>query len=73
MANVTEVELTVQDWLIHCTSCEARIERMLKKLPGVLTVKADHRDQKVRLTVDPEQTTAQALRVRLAAIGDDTD
>ncbi len=73
MANVTEVELTVQDRLIHCTSCEARIERMLKKLPGVLTVKADHRDQKVRLTVDPEQTTAQALRVRLAALGDDTD
>jgi copper chaperone CopZ len=46
---------------------------MLKKLPGVLTVKADHRDQKVRLTVDPEQTTAQALRERLAAIGYDTD
>lgn len=73
MANVTQVELTVQDRLIHCTSCEARIERMLKKLPGVLTVKADHRDQKVRLTVDPEQTTAQALRERLSAIGYDTD
>lgn len=73
MANVTQVELTVQDRLIHCASCEARIERIVKKLPGVLTVKADHRDQKVRLTVDLEQTTAQALREMLSAIGYDTD
>lgn len=73
MANTIQIELTVRDGLVHCAVCESRIERLLRKLPGVLTVKADHRDQKVRLTLDPQRTNTQVVRERLSAIGYDTD
>lgn len=72
MANVEQAEVKVRDHMIHCAGCEGRIESVLKKLPGVLTVKADHKTQKVRVGLDPEQLSVNAVRDKLAAMGYET-
>jgi Cu+-exporting ATPase len=72
MAAVEQVSLKVGDNAIHCAGCESRIELILKKQPGVLSVKADHKTQKVQVELNPEQTSEQLIRDKLAAIGYET-
>jgi len=66
------IDLKVRDNLIHCQGCERRIEDALKRLPGVLSAKADHKTQIVRVGLNPERTSTQLLKERLAAIGYET-
>lgn len=72
MAAVEQVELKVGHNAIHCVGCEGRIEHTLKRQPGVLSVKADHKTQKVQVILNPEQTSEQVVREKLAAIGYET-
>lgn len=72
MAKVEQAEVKVRDHLIHCAGCEGRIESILNKLPGVLTVKADHRTQKVQVGLDPAKVSLQAVQDKLAAMGYET-
>lgn len=69
MAKVEQVELTVQDKAIHCSGCETRIETVLKKLPGVVKVKADHKAQKVSITLDTDRTPIGAVKRKLEFAG----
>lgn len=71
MAGEESVELSVLDRAIHCSSCENRIEAALKKVDGVREVKADHRTQKVRVTLDPERSSVSELTDRLSRLGYD--
>jgi copper chaperone CopZ len=67
MAKVEHVELAVQDKAIHCNGCESRIETVLKKLPG--KVKADHKTQKVTITLDPEKAPIGQIRAKPEELG----
>ncbi|MBI4340625.1 MAG: heavy-metal-associated domain-containing protein [Chloroflexi bacterium] len=69
MAKVERVDLTVQDKAIHCSGCESRIETVLKKLPGVVKVKADHKTQRVAITLDTDRTSASEMKRRLELAG----
>ncbi|MBI4287457.1 MAG: cation transporter [Chloroflexi bacterium] len=69
MAEVEHVELTVQDKAIHCSGCESRIETVLKKLPGVVKVKADHKTQKVSITLDTSRTLIGEVKQKLEFAG----
>jgi len=69
MAKVGHVELMVRDKAIHCNGCESRIETVLKKLPGVENVKADHKTQKVTITLDPEKVSNGQIRAKLEQLG----
>lgn len=69
MARVQQVELTVLDNSIHCQGCEARIEAALKRLPGVMSVRADHRTQKVTVSLDVELSGVEELKERLRRAG----
>jgi len=73
VGNIQRVELTVRDKMIHCAGCEQRVESVLRKLPGVFSVKADHKTQGVHLGVDIDQLSIQALREKLAVIGYETE
>jgi len=69
MANIEQLELTADNGTIHCEACEKRIETVLKTLPGVLQVKADHKTQNVRLTLNTSKTPVADVRAKLEAAG----
>ena len=48
MAQIDIHEIQVRDKAIHCAGCEARIQSVLAKMPGVDEVKADHKTQKTQ-------------------------
>ena len=54
---------------IHCASCEKAIQRALTLLPGIKSVKADHRAQRIDVNLDAEQTTLDQLKTRLDIMG----
>ncbi|MBI4336313.1 MAG: heavy-metal-associated domain-containing protein [Chloroflexi bacterium] len=69
MTQVQQLEMKVLDNGIHCDACEARIQNVLGRLPGVLRVRADHRTQKVSVAIDLGRLSPQEVRQRLVAIG----
>lgn len=69
MANIEQMELMVEDTAIHCGGCESRIEVVLKKLPGVMKVKADHRTQRVSLAIDQDKTPLDEVKQKLEVAG----
>ncbi len=69
MANIGQIELRVRDNAIHCADCESRIEKVLRQLPGVLQVSADHKTQRVVITVDTERTQESELKRTLEVAG----
>jgi copper chaperone CopZ len=70
MARIETLELTVRgDGLIHCEGCENRIHNVISKLPGVRKVKADHRTQRIQLTLDQDRTTLEEVKEKLDFMG----
>lgn len=69
MATEARVELDVLDKAIHCAGCENRIQTVLSRVPGVRAAKADHRTQKVAVTIDAEKTSVEEVLERLERIG----
>ena len=45
MAQIMTHEITVLDKAIHCAGCEARIQSVLARMPGVQEVDADYKTQ----------------------------
>lgn len=73
MPKVDQIQLMVQDNAIHCVGCENRIETVLRKLSGVLRVKADHETQVISLALDPDKSSIAEVRQRLEIAGYETD
>ena len=73
MAQIETHEITVLDKAIHCAGCEARIQSVLVRMPGVQDVKADHKTQKVILTMDSGSVSIQELKGKLEDLGYSTE
>ncbi len=70
MANWKTITLRVKGaQKIHCASCENSIQRALAMLPGVKSVKADHRAQWVDVNIDSELTGLDQLKGKLDWMG----
>lgn len=69
MPGIQQVELTVEDNAIHCASCEQRIATVLRRLPGVIHVEANHTSQRVSLALDAEKTSLDEVKATLATAG----
>ncbi len=54
---------------IHCSSCEERIARVLKRVPGIQNVQASAGDQHIAVLVDPTRVTAGIVQAKLGEIG----
>lgn len=54
---------------IHCAGCEQRISNALKRLPGVASVEASAKTQRVRVAFDPAQMSVAQLRDKLERAG----
>ncbi len=59
----------IGDDKLHCSGCEQRVGRALKREPGVEAVQASFKTQKVDVTYDPQKTDRQKLRERLNLLG----
>ncbi len=70
MAKIETLELTVKgEELLHCEGCENRVQSVVSKLPGVLKVKADHKTQEIRVTLDGDRITPDEVRDKLDFMG----
>ena len=69
MAQIEEHDIQILDKGIHCSGCEARIQNVLSKLPGVQEVKADYKTQSVLLKLDPQKLNRQAVKEKLEELG----
>lgn len=54
-------QLVLQVGGMTCTGCEARLGKVLGRLDGVRSAKADHQAGEVRVLFDPAQTSAQCI------------
>lgn len=68
MSNKTEFTVTGEQ-KIHCDSCEQRIARALRRLPGVFGVEASADSQRVVVEFDAERLGDEELRERLDLLG----
>ena len=73
MGQIETHEITVLDNAIHCAGCEARIQSVLVRIPGVQDVKADHKTQKVSLTLDSGSVSIHELKGKLEDLGYSTE
>jgi len=67
MANTTESTVTGEQ-KIHCEGCERRIDRALRRLPGILGVEASAESQRV-VEMDSERVSSEEVRERLDLLG----
>lgn len=58
---------------MHCTSCEARIEREIKKLVGIINVKASYNNETVYVEYDPDFCTINSIKNAIKKAGYDVD
>ena len=70
MARIETLKLTVKgEETIHCVGCENRAQSVVSTLPGVLKVKADHKTQEIRVTLDRDRITPEEVREKLDLMG----
>jgi len=73
MAQIETHEITVLDKAIHCEGCEARIQSVLARVPGVQKAKASHKTQKVNLILDSDTVSIQEITDKLEDLGYSTE
>ena len=61
--------LTLRVTGMTCGGCENAVRRAVTKLPGVAEVNASHQQQLVKVDFDEAQTTADAIKGRITALG----
>jgi copper chaperone len=62
----------IGDQRLVCESCERRVERLLKPLPGVGKVRAQARDQRIEVLFDAAALDPTAIAERLGKAGYET-
>jgi copper chaperone CopZ len=56
---------------IHCESCESRIVRALQRVPGIGSVSASAKEQRISVSIDADQATPEQVQAKLHEIGYD--
>jgi copper chaperone len=57
---------------LHCESCEQRVERLLKALPGVGQVRAQAHNQRIEVLFDDSALEPATIAERLGQAGYET-
>ena len=68
MANRIEFVVTGAERM-HCAGCEARVVRVLQRLPGVRDVKASHESQRVSMAIDVARVTPDKVQAAIRQAG----
>ena len=59
----------IGDNTIHCAGCEGTVEFTLSRMPGVESVKADHKTQDIEFVLTPGETDLEKIKESLEWIG----
>ena len=54
---------------LHCSGCERTAEFTLSRLPGVESVKADHKAQTIQVSLESDETDLEKVKAELEWIG----
>lgn len=54
---------------IHCAGCEQRINRALRRIPGIQTVQTSIPHQQIIVTFEPTQVSPELIQAKLGEIG----
>ena len=52
-----------------CTGCELNLEKSVKSLPGIIRVKASHKEKNVKVEFDKSQTNIDEIMKKIVKIG----
>ncbi len=66
--NTLKLKVTGQQTL-HCAGCERTAEVTLSRLPGVKSVKADHKVQMIQMSMVSGETDLGEVKAELKRIG----
>ncbi len=70
MSDVNTLKLkVVGKQTLHCAGCERTAEFTLSRLPGVKSVKADHKAQTIQVTMISGDSDLENIQVELERIG----
>ncbi|MDQ6892742.1 MAG: heavy-metal-associated domain-containing protein [Acidobacteriota bacterium] len=62
----------IGDQKLHCESCEHRVERALKPVPGISQVRAHARNQRIDVLFDTAVLDPGAIAERIGQVGYET-
>lgn len=68
MANIINFTVT-GGTRIHCAGCEQRINRALRRVPGIQRVQTSISRQEIAVTFEPAQVGPEQIQTRLGEIG----
>jgi copper chaperone CopZ len=54
---------------MHCSGCERTVQFTLARVPGVRSVKANHKTQTIEIDLIPDQTDLEKVKAELEWIG----
>lgn len=69
MTTQTKTLKVTGEQTMHCGGCESTVKFTLKQLPGVQDVKASHKTQLIKLTLDPQRADLERIQQELGWIG----
>ena len=70
MSDINTIELkVVGERTLHCAGCEQTAEFALSRMPGVKSVKADHKAQTIQVSLAPDETDLEKVKAELEWIG----
>ena len=70
MSDVNTIKLkVVGQQTLHCSGCERTAEFTLSRLPGVKSVKADHKAQTIQVSLASDETDIEKVKAELEWIG----
>jgi len=70
MSDISTLKLkVVGQKTLHCAGCEHTAEFTLSHLPGVKSVKADHKAQTIQVSLAPDETDLENVKAELDQIG----
>ena len=70
MSDISTLKLkVVGQQTLHCAGCESTAEFTLSRMPGVKSVKADHKAQTIQVSLAPDETDLEKVKAELEWIG----
>jgi len=54
---------------LHCAGCERTVKFTLAQLPGVTDVQADHKTQRIEVSLESDETDIEKITTELDWIG----
>ena len=70
---MSKIKERIKVFEMTCTSCEKRVERTVKKLEGVLDVKASFSGQFAEIEFDDERCNIKKIKAAIQSVGYSTE